>query len=303
MRTIHLIILLLTATSFPIAAQQARDTYIVYSVAGNVKSAGHPVQARQKLRSSETVTIGKESQLSLLSEDAKLLYSLSHAGTWTVKKYISDMQPSALRLSAKYLRYIKEQLFSNADNTGSNRKLGKVTTTGYRGEEENQQFIQAMCACLQVSDDETLQEAFIHKDPSSNSNYLLSFELVSHQDGSVLKPDDSKLKNPYYVRITNPSLVTLFVNVLNIDNSLNTYLILQPDEKGAFSKYLIPAGSTISFPQQTIEISGKSTEYFVLMAAPFPVDFSLLELPVHGTEVNKSKLKIGLSRLTFNTSD
>ena len=183
----------------------------------------------------------------------------------------------------------------------NNRKLGKVTTTGYRGEEENQQFIQAMCACLQVSGNETLQEVFVQKDPSQKSNYLLTFELVSHQDGSVLKPDGSNLKNPYYVRATNHSLVTLFVNVLNIDSSLNTYLVLQPDKQGHFANYLLPAESTVSFPQQTIEFSRMSTENFVLMAAPFPIDFSLLESPIHRqSEESKSKMKIGLSRLTFH---
>ena len=176
-----------------------------------------------------------------------------------------------------------------------------VMVTGYRGEEENQQFIQAMCACLQVSGNETLQEVFVQKDPSQKSNYLLTFELVSHQDGSVLKPDGSNLKNPYYVRATNHSLVTLFVNVLNIDSSLNTYLVLQPDKQGHFANYLLPAESTVSFPQQTIEFSRMSTENFVLMAAPFPVDFSLLESPIHRqSEESKSKMKIGLSRLTFH---
>lgn len=293
--TVILLITILTAAT----AQQGGDSYIVYSVAGNVKTAGHPIQPKQKLFPLQTVTMGKESQLTLLNEDAKLLYSLSRTGTWTVKEYIRDMQPSVLRLSANYLRYIKDQLFSNTGDTGQNRKLGKVTTTGYRGEEENQQFIQAMCACLQVSDHETLQEAFIHKDPSLGSNYLLTFELVSHWDGSVLKPDGSNLKNPYYVRVTNHSLITLFVNILNIDNSLNTYLVLQPDDQGHFANYLIPAGSTVAFPQQTIEFGGSSTENFVLMAAPFPVDFSLLESPIRKSGENKSKLKIGLSRLTF----
>lgn len=300
MKTILTIVILLIIILSPTAAQQRGDSYIVYSVAGDVKSAGRPIQPKQKLLSSQIVTMGKESQLTLLNEDAKLLYSLSRTGTWTVKEYISDMQPSVLRLSANYLRYIKDQLFSNKDEANQNRKLGKVTTAGYRGEEENQQFIQAMCASLQVSDNETLQEAFVNKDLSLKSNYMLTFELVSHQDGSTLKPDGSNLKSPYYLRITNPSLVTLFVNVLNIDSSLNTYLVLQPDEKGQFSNYLIPAGSTVSFPQQTIEFSGISTEHFVLMAAPFPVDFSLLELPIHRSGINKPKLKIGLSRLTFH---
>ena len=224
MKTILTAVFLLIAILSPGTAQQGGDSYIVYSVAGNVKSAGHPIQPKQKLFPLQTITIGKESQLTLLNEDAKLLYSLNRTGTWTVKEYIHDMKPSVLRLSANYLRYIKDQLFSNTDDTAPNRKLGKVTTTGYRGEEENQQFIQAMCACLQVSGNETLQEVFVQKDPSQKSNYLLTFELVSHQDGSVLKPDGSNLKNPYYVRATNHSLVTLFVNVLNIDSSLSTYL-------------------------------------------------------------------------------
>ena len=170
MKIILTAVFLLIAILSPATAQQGGDSYIVYSVAGSVKSAGHPIQPKQKLFPLQTITIGKESQLTLLNEDAKLLYSLNRTGTWTVKEYIHDMKPSVLRLSANYLRYIKDQLFSNTDDTAPNRKLGKVTTTGYRGEEENQQFIQAMCACLQVSGNETLQEVFVQKDPSQKSN-------------------------------------------------------------------------------------------------------------------------------------
>ena len=102
MKIILTAVFLLIAILSPATAQQGGDSYIVYSVAGSVKSAGHPIQPKQKLFPLQTITIGKESQLTLLNEDAKLLYSLNRTGTWTVKEYIHDMKPSVLRLSPIY---------------------------------------------------------------------------------------------------------------------------------------------------------------------------------------------------------
>ena len=132
MKIILTAVFLLIAILSPATAQQGGDSYIVYSVAGSVKSAGHPIQPKQKLFPLQTITIGKESQLTLLNEDAKLLYSLNRTGTWTVKEYIHDMKPSVLRLSANYLRYIKDQLFSNTDDTAPNRATKPCKKSLYR---------------------------------------------------------------------------------------------------------------------------------------------------------------------------
>ena len=43
MKTILTAVFLLIAILSPGTAQQGGDSYIVYSVAGNVKSAGHPI--------------------------------------------------------------------------------------------------------------------------------------------------------------------------------------------------------------------------------------------------------------------
>lgn len=301
MKRYSLFLVLIITNIFILAAQGNKQSYIVYSVSGNVKTANQSVQARQKLSSLQTVTMNKESQLTLLDEGEKLLYSLSCAGTWQIGEYIREMKPSILHLSASYLRYVKDQLFGRTDSSRKG-KLGKVSTTGYRGDEENQQFIEAMGIYMHQSGNETLQETFIRPQSRVEATYFVTFELVSHRDGSVLKPDASNLKNPYYVRVKNHSLSTLFVNVLNIDNALNTYLVLRPNERGNFAEYLVPAESTVSFPQQTIEFGEVISEHFILIGVPFPVDFSLLESPIYTTKESSSKMKIGMYRLSFSSN-
>ena len=49
MKTILTAVFLLIAILSPATAQQGGDSYIVYSVAGSVKSSGHPIQLKQKL--------------------------------------------------------------------------------------------------------------------------------------------------------------------------------------------------------------------------------------------------------------
>lgn len=296
-RKLFLILLLVIGVVISFQAQN-KKYYFIYSVAGDVRVEGKAVDVCQRLSSTQKVVIDDESQLTLFDEGGKLMYCLNKPGEWRIDIYIRNMEPSIIKLTANFLKYVKNQLFGEDDGSRK-RKFGKVTTVGYRGEGEDEMFLNALCVHMGTIENETLQRAFVDRKSFPSGDYFLTCELVSHNDGSVIE-NAQNVKNPYYVRVTNHTPIPLFVNILNVDQAQNFYLLLRPDAQMGFSKYLIPGNSTVSFLQQTLVFRKNiDVEHFILVGAPFPVDFSLLEQPVYIEASASSEMKVGIYRLTI----
>ncbi len=298
-----LLMILLCAETVPVTAQK-NAKFIVYSITGNIQTEGRPLRLKQQIQSSQYITLGKESQITLLDVGNQLLYCLHKEGHYKVSDYIKEMNPSFLKLSVNFMRYIKNQFLGLQENDNKT-SLQRIITGGYRGDEEYIWFINTLWSYFPIPDSASLQELLMTREPFPTGEYAVDFEFVSHKDHSVLQGLND-IQNPYYIRVTNHAEVPLFVNILNIDSLLNMVLLINPNEVTGASA-IVPAKSMVSFTQDIISLDASSeTEYFILFATPFPLDLSFLEEEIDTNRLptifkKQEEMKIGLQRKRIAT--
>lgn len=269
-----ILLLLILLSCLPVSAQKTIQ-YIVFSVAGGVTKENVIIEPKQIIKSTDKITIPRDAQLSLFDEAGKRLYSIGEPGTHHVGAVVAKLHPSVKQLTSNYIKYIKDHLFGNNKKYSEKTVIGSASTTGFRGEEEDVLFMKSLLGKFNFSDSQVLSKVF-EQDSEIISDYNLMFDLVSYRDQSTLQ-ENPKIRNPYYLRVTNGDNVPLFVNVLAIDKEGSSYLILKPHEQYGFSNYLVPPNGTVSFLDQHFNYKGNQKVCFILFASEIPVDYRIVE--------------------------
>ena len=139
----------------------------------------------------------------------------------------------------------------------------------------------------------------INSDTAVKGEYDISFDLIDCLSGSLIS-QDVNINTSCFIRVRNNSDTPLYVNVNNIDEKGNKYLVLPVDAAALCAHLLVPANATVAFRSEPFEfVERQSKETFLLVATEEPVDFSILMSPIKG--YGDQYLKTGLYRHCYET--
>lgn len=119
-----LIVLMLFAFNAIVANAQS---YQVYSVKGNVKTAKGVVKKGDKIAGNTAVTVAVDCRLVLLSEADKKLYTVKVAGKGTLAELVKSSTTTSQTLTDSYLAFVKKKI-SGEDNTDKNHMQSAGTS-------------------------------------------------------------------------------------------------------------------------------------------------------------------------------
>ena len=280
------------------SALQAQ-TYTVYSVIGNARivegKKSTPLQARKQINSDTRLLIGTESAVTLLDEKDNKMYSFSTEGTYLVSQLINKYKNKSKSITKQYMSYLVKQLFSDDSQKMSHPDMYmQVTATSYRSATNDSMLLSRITQELPIRGGITTEQQLCSPDFDLKSDLDVYFELVSCDTGFSLNKQ-VKGNTGSYVRVHNDTDEALYVNVLDIDEDGNKYLVLPVDEAATCAHLLIPPMSTVSFKSEPFIFSDNPMkETFILVATQDPVDFSILMSPIKS---RKGKpIKLGVSR-------
>lgn len=275
------------------------QTYTVYSVIGNTRivdgKKSIPLTPRKQITTKTHLFIGSESAITILDEKNNKMYSFSAEGTFIVDNLIKKVSKKGKSISRQYMSYLVKQLFSDGSQKMSHPDTYmQVTATSYRSVSNDSMLIRRIVESLPSSSGLTTEQLLCNPDNTLQTDMDVKFELISCDTGFEIK--DKVVGNTgCYVRIHNNTDEALYVNVLNIDQLGNKYLVLPVDESATCAHLLVPSMSTVSFKSEPFIFSEeKSEETFVLIATPDPVDFSILMNPIQSR--SGKSIKSGFSR-------
>lgn len=119
-----LIVLMLFAFNAIIANAQS---YQVYSVKGNVKTAKGVVKKGDRIAGNTAVTVAADCRLVLLCEADKKLYTVKVAGKGTLAELVKSSTTTSQTLTDSYLAFVKKKI-SGEDNTDKNHMQSAGTS-------------------------------------------------------------------------------------------------------------------------------------------------------------------------------
>ena len=285
-----------------VCGTQAAD-YLVYSVVGNVKVlSGNNITtltSRTSLKAKARIIIGKESALTILDERNCKMYSFTEQGTNSLENMLKESKRGK-SLSRQYVSYMVKNLFSKEGKRLSHpSNYMQATATSYRATTIDSLLLNFLAKSIPTQEGGSIEEAIIEKYNSISSDLNVWFELVSYD---TEEPLDTSVKEETscYVRVHNDSNIPLYVNILNIDDFGEKYLVLPVDDAAICAHLLVPAESTVGFISEPFEFTNtSSSETFLLVATEEPVDFSILMNPIHASG-NKT-IRTGLYRVRYET--
>ena len=279
------------------------QTYTVYSIVGNARIVDGkktvPLTVRKQLNKDSRLYIGTESAVTLIDEKRSKLDSLSQEGSHTIEQLISKSQGKSKSVSKQYMSYLVKQLFSDASQKMSHPDTYmQVTATSYRSATSDSMLMSRLTQHLSGKAGLTAEQLLCAADNKLPSDFDVSFELVSCDTGFTL--DNTVQGNTgSYVRVHNNTDELLYVNVLDIDEQGNKYLVLPVDEAASCSHLLVPPMCTVSFKSEPFVFSeDPMKETFILVATQEPVDFSILMNPISAGSVKP--MKSGICRQFYN---
>lgn len=295
MQNKYIIFLLMLMFATDIQAQ----TYTVYSVIGNARivdgKKSIPLSARKQINTKARLFIGAESSVTVLDERNNKMYSFSAEGTSTVGNLIEKASNKAKTISKQYMSYLVKQLFSDESQRMAHPDTYmQVTATSYRSASKDSMLIYGITQSIPQTGGLSIEQQLCKSENILQSDMDVKFELVSCDTGYELK-DCVKKNTGSYVRVHNNTDNALYVNVLDIDEKGNKYLVLPVDEAATCAHLLVPPMSTVSFKSEPFIFSeDPMKETFILVATLDPVDFSILMNPIKGG--NGKSVKSGLYR-------
>ena len=295
MRLLVMVFVLLTSS-----VVSAAD-YLVYSVVGTAKiyegSKTVSLSARKTLSASSRLVIGKESAVTVLDEANSKMYSFTTEGTNTVAALLKAAK-APKNLSKQYLSYMVKQLFSKeSKNLSHPSAYMQATATSYRATARDSFLLNRLASMSEIAS--SVESSLIQPKNLLSTDMDVRFDLVSCETGEPVNPEVDVNTN-CYVRVTNGTEEPLFVNVLDIDERGNKYLVLPVDEAATCAHLLVPAQSTVSFKSEPFEFAeANSRETFLLVATEEPVDFSILMSPIRGN--GGDQMKSGIYRVAYQT--
>lgn len=275
------------------------QTYTVYSVIGNARivegKKSTPLQARKQINSDTHLFIGTESAITLLDEKNNKMYSLSTEGTYFVSQLINKYKNKSKSITKQYMSYLVKQLFSDESQKMSHPDMYmQVTATSYRSATNDSMLLSRITQELPIGGGITAEQQLCSPDFDLKSDMDIYFELVSCDTGFSLNKQ-IKGNTSSYVRVHNDTEEALYVNVLDIDEDGNKYLVLPVDEAATCAHLLVPPMSTVSFKSEPFIFSDNPMkETFILVATQDPVDFSILMSPIKNGRAKP--IKLGVAR-------
>lgn len=279
------------------------QTYTVYAVIGNARIVNGkksiPLTARKQIDMKSHLFIGAESSVTVLDEKSNKLFFFSSEGTFSIGQLIEKASHKSKTVSKQYMSYLVKQLFSaESQRMAHPDTYMQVTATSYRSTTNDSMLIYRIVQNLPQAEGLTLEQQLCKSDNSLSSDMDIKFELVSCDTGFEIK-DFVEKNTGSYVRVHNNTDNALYVNVLDIDEDGNKYLVLPVDEAATCAHLLVPPMSTVSFKSEPFIFSDKPMkETFILVATQEPVDFSILMSPIQSGN-NGKPMKSGLFRNTY----
>lgn len=293
--------LLMLVTALLITTTISAADYLVYSVVGTAKiqegSKTVALNARKTLTTASKLVIGKESAVTVIDEVNSKMYSFTTEGTNTVSALLKAAK-APKNLSKQYLSYMVKQLFSKeSKNLSHPSSYMQATATSYRATSRDSFLLNRLASMAEVT--ASVESSLIQPKNLLSSDLDVRFDLVSCETGEPINPEVDVFTN-CYVRVTNRTEEPLYVNVLDIDERGNKYLVLPVDEAATCAHLLVPAGCTVAFKSEPFEFSeANSRETFLLVATEEPVDFSILMSPIRGN--GGDQMKSGIYRVSYLT--
>jgi len=278
------------------------QTYTVYSVIGNARivegKKSIPLTARKQVDTKTRLYIGTESSVTVLDEKNNKMFSFSAEGTSSVGNLIEKASNRGKSISKQYMSYLVKQLFSDESQRMSHPDTYMhVTATSYRSATNDSMLINRIAQSLPQTGGLSIEQQLCKSEINLESDMDVKFELVSCDTGFEIK-DPVKKNTGSFVRVHNNTENALYVNVLDIDEKGNKYLVLPVDEAATCAHLLVPPMSTVSFKSEPFIFSEDPIkETFILVATQEPVDFSILMSPIQGK--NGKPMKSGLYRNTY----
>lgn len=278
------------------------QTYTVYSVIGDARivegKKSTPLPVRKQIDSKTRLYIGSESSVTVLDEKNNKLFSFSAEGTFSVGNLIARASNKAKTISKQYMSYLVKQLFSDESQRMSHpNTYMQVTATSYRSATNDSMLIQRIAQILPHGEGTSIEQQLCKSDDILASDMDVKFELISCDTGFEIK-DRVERNTGSFVRVHNNTDEILYVNVLDIDEKGNKYLVLPVDEAATCAHLLVPPMSTVSFKSEPFIFSEEPMkETFILFATQEPVDFSILMTPIK-SGTGKS-MKSGFYRNTY----
>ena len=291
-------ILLTLLFSSAISAQ----TYTVYSVIGNIRivegKKSIPLSVRKQVNTKTRLYIGAESSVTVLDEINNKMFSFSSEGTFAVGTLVDKTRNKTKTISKQYMSYLVKQLFSDESQKMIHPDTYmQVTATSYRSITNDSMLIHRIAQSLPQTGDLSIEQQLCKSDIDLSSDMDVKFELISCDTGFEIK-DYVEKNTGSYVRVHNNTDEILYVNVLDIDEEGNKYLVLPVDEAATCAHLLVPPMSTVSFKSEPFIFSeDPMKETFILVATQEPVDFSILMSPIR-SGTGKS-MKTGFYKNTY----
>jgi len=278
------------------------QTYTVYSVIGNARivegKKSIPLTARKQIDTKSRLYIGAESSVTILDEKNNKMFSFSAEGTSSVGNLIEKASNRAKTISKQYMSYLVKQLFSDESQRMTHPDTYmQVTATSYRSATNDSMLINRIAESLPQTGGLSIEQQLCKSDNNIKSDMDVKFELVSCDTGFEIK-EFVERNTGSFVRVHNNTDFALYVNVLDIDEKGNKYLVLPVDEAATCAHLLVPPMSTVSFKSEPFIFSeDPMKETFILVATQEPIDFSILMSPIR--RGNGKPMKSGLYRNTY----
>lgn len=275
------------------------QTYTVYSVIGSAKIVTGKnavlLQPRKQLSADTRLLIEQESAVTLLDEKSMKMYSFATEGSHTVRQLVNMTKGGVKNLSKQYMSYLVKQLFSDGSQQMSHPDTYmQVTATSYRSATSDSMLLCRMAQLFPSVNGATVEQLLCVPDSKQETDMDVSFELVSCDTGFPMA-NSVKSNTGCYVRVHNKTDEAVYVNVLDIDEKGNKYLVLPVDSAATCAHLLVPPMSTVSFKSEPFIFSDEPVnETFVLVATQEPVDFSILMSPIR--RGGKKGMKSGVYR-------
>ncbi|MBP5498806.1 MAG: hypothetical protein J6X81_05505 [Muribaculaceae bacterium] len=297
-------ILIVVVIALCLNAFAATATYTVYSVTGDVHMLknGKSVEllSRSTLRANDVIAIGEESAVTLLDEKNLQMIFLTSAEKGSVSSFVKKAK-SKKGLNRQYFGYLRSQLVSPRGKKMSHPDTYmQATATSYRSLATDSLLLTSIVNILGAKD-ESVEKKLVEPQSVINTDLDVDFDLVRCADGTLVSGDVDG-ETGCYVRVKNNTLSHVYVNVLNIDEDGEKYLVLPVDEASLCAHLLVPPMSTIAFKSEPFVFGDdRSKETFMLVATKEPVDFSILMSPIAGGRSGKV-IPTGISRKMVNVS-
>lgn len=275
------------------------QNYTVYSVIGSAKIVNGKnataLQPRKLVTEDARLLIEPESAVTLLDEKNNKMYSFAAEGTHTVGQLIDMTKNSVKNISKQYMSYLLKQLFDNSKQTRTHPDMYmQAMASSYRSATSDSMLLCRIAQLFPEGSEASVEQLLCQPERKIESDMDVYFELISCDTGFSIDKH-VKANTGSYLRVHNGTDEIVYVNVLDIDERGNKYLVLPVDSAATCAHLLVPPMSTVSFKADPFIFSEEPMkETFVLIATEEPVDFSILMNPIRRN--GKKGMKSGLYR-------